>query len=258
MDIGIIGAGAIANVMMERINHDRHENLKIKSVFVRNEEKYQHLEEEFGITLYTDLEAFLSSDIDIVVEAANGEVVKSHMPEVLKHKDAMLISVGALADGALVAELMQIAKHHDHTLHLPSGAIGGLDLIQNAQSHGELERVKLTTRKPAAALSYEDLQSERVVFDGRAKEAITLYPQNMNVAIILGMAGMGIEETEVLLIADPNVDRNIHHIEVEGAFGRAEFKVENQPLPDNPKTSYLAAISILGTLERMNRHFRIG
>jgi aspartate dehydrogenase len=114
MDIGIIGAGAIANVMMERINHDRHENLKVKSVFVRNEEKYQHLEEEFGITLYTDLEAFLSSDIDIVVEAANGEVVKSHMPEVLKHKDAMLISVGALADGALVAELMQIAKHHDH------------------------------------------------------------------------------------------------------------------------------------------------
>jgi aspartate dehydrogenase len=97
-----------------------------------------------------------------------------------------------------------------------------------------------------------------VVFDGRAKEAITLYPQNMNVAIILGMAGMGIEETEVLLIADPNVDRNIHHIEVEGAFGRAEFKVENQPLPDNPKTSYLAAISILGTLERMNRHFKIG
>ena len=116
----------------------------------------------------------------------------------------------------------------------------------------------MTTRKPASALSYEDLESERVVFDGKAKDAITLYPQNMNVAIILGMAGMGIEETEVMLIADPNVERNIHKIEIEGAFGRAEFKIENQPLPENKKTSYLAAISILGTLERINRNFRIG
>ncbi|WP_342388821.1 aspartate dehydrogenase [Salinicoccus bachuensis] len=258
MNIGIIGAGAIANGMLERINHDSHENLKISSVFVRNEEKYRHLENEFGVTLYTDLDGFLSSGIDIVVEAANGEVVKEHLPEVLKHKDAMLISVGALADGELVAELMQVAKNHNHTLHLPSGAIGGLDLLQNAQSHGDLKKVMLTTRKPAAALSYENLESERVVFEGRAKDAITLYPQNMNVAIILGMAGMGIEETEVMLIADPNIEKNIHQIEVEGAFGRAEFKIENQPLPENPKTSYLAAISILGTLERLNRNFRIG
>ena len=110
MDIGIIGAGAIANVMLERINHDSHENLKITSVFVRNEEKYQHLTEEFGVTLYTDLDRFLSSGIDMVVEAANGEVVKEHLSEVLKHKDAMLISVGALSDGELVAELMRVAK----------------------------------------------------------------------------------------------------------------------------------------------------
>ncbi|MFB9859987.1 aspartate dehydrogenase [Salinicoccus siamensis] len=258
MDIGIIGAGAIANVMLKRINGDQHENLKIKSVFVRNEEKYNHLEDEFSVQLYTDFEAFLASDIDIVVEAADVAAVKARLPEVLKHKDAMLVSVGALADGGLVADLMQTAKKYDHTLHLPSGAIGGLDLLQNVQSHGELERVRLTTRKPAASLSYEVVESEKVVFEGKAADAITHFPKNMNVSVILGMAGMGIEETEVTLIADPDVDRNIHQIEIEGTFGRAEFKIENLALPENPKTSHLAAISILGTLERLNRHFRIG
>lgn len=258
MNIGIIGAGAIANVMLGRINHDAHENLRVNSVFVRDMEKYQHLESEFGISLYKDLDAFLASDIDIVVEAANVEVAKSVLPQVLHEKDAMLISVGALADGETVAELMQIAKKNDTTLHLPSGAIGGLDLLQNAQSHGELESVTLTTRKPAAALTYETMEAEKAVFEGKAVDAIRHFPKNMNVAIILAMAGIGMERTHVILIADPSTDRNTHHIEVEGAFGKASFTIENEPLPENQSTSYLAAISILGTLERMNRNFIIG
>ncbi|MFC3419953.1 aspartate dehydrogenase [Salinicoccus hispanicus] len=258
MNIGIIGAGAIANVMLGRINHDAHENLKVNSVLVRDMEKYQHLEREFGIQLYTDLDDFLASDIDIVVEAANVEVAKSVLPQVLREKDAMLISVGALADGETVAQLMQIAKTNDTALHLPSGAIGGLDLLQNAQSHGELESVKLTTRKPAAALTYERIEAEKAVFEGKAADAIQHFPKNMNVAVILAMAGIGMERTQVILIADPRTDKNTHHIEVKGVFGKASFTIENDPLPENQNTSYLAAISILGTLERMNRNFIIG
>ncbi|GAB3064223.1 aspartate dehydrogenase [Salinicoccus sesuvii] len=258
MNIGIIGAGAIANTMLERINHDAHENLRINSVLVRDKEKYQHLEGEYGISLHTDLGYFLDSDVDIVVEAANVEVAKSVLPEVMRKKDAMLISVGALAEGEFVAELMQIAKTNGRTLHLPSGAIGGLDLIQNVQSHGELESVTLTTRKPAVALTYETVASEKAVFEGKAIDAIKHFPKNMNVAIILAMAGIGMERTHVTLIADPSTDRNTHQIEVKGAFGRASFTIENEPLPENHNTSYLAAISILGTLERMNRNFVIG
>ncbi|MCG1008476.1 aspartate dehydrogenase [Salinicoccus sp. ID82-1] len=258
MNIGIIGAGAIANVMLERVNHDAHENLKITNVLVRDREKYQHLEKDFDVQIHTDLDAFLASDMDIVVEAANVEVAKSVLPQVLGEKDAMLISVGALAEGEFVAQLMQIAKKHDTTLHLPSGAIGGLDLLQNAQAYGELESVKLTSRKPAASLTYETTEAEKAVFEGKAIDAIKHFPKNMNVAVILAMAGIGMERTQVLLIADPRTDRNTHHIEVKGAFGKASFTIENNPLPENPKTSYLAAISILGTLERINRNFVIG
>src|SRR5699024_12160072 len=67
MNIGIIGAGAIVNFLLKEINQNEAPNLQVKSVFVRNREKYQSLEEEFSINLYTDINDFINSDIDIVV-----------------------------------------------------------------------------------------------------------------------------------------------------------------------------------------------
>ena len=83
MNIGLIGAGAIATFLLEKINHHQHGTLRIQSVFVRNREKYRLLESKFGVTLYTDLEEFLDSEIDIVVEAANIHAVKTLLPSVI-------------------------------------------------------------------------------------------------------------------------------------------------------------------------------
>ena len=80
----------------------------------------------------------------------------------------------------------------------------------------------------------------------------------MNVSIVLSLAGIGIEKTSLCLVADPHIDKNIHHVEVIGDFGETIFSITNHPLPENPKTSYLAAMSILGTLERMSRKMKIG
>ncbi|WP_411843400.1 aspartate dehydrogenase [Salinicoccus sp. HZC-1] len=258
MNIGLIGAGAIGEFLLKEINYSAHDSLTIKSVLVRNREKYQGLESEYGVQLFTDLDGFLDSDIDIVVEAATVEAVKNLLPEIIKKKDAMLISVGALADDELVAEVTGNANEYDHALHLPSGAIGGLDLLQNAQTFGKLDSVTLETRKPAASLVDEAIDEEKVVFEGSAVDAIEQFPKNMNVSIILSFAGVGLRETAVTLIADPNIDKNIHHIKATGDFGEAEFTFKNNPLPENPKTSYLAALSVCGTLERIYKNVKIG
>ncbi|MFC5591432.1 aspartate dehydrogenase [Sporosarcina soli] len=258
MNIGIIGAGAIAHFLLEKINRHRHENLRISSVFVRNKEKYRLLESAYGVSLYTDLEKFLDSDIDLVVETANIDAVKTLLPSVLKKKDAVLISVGALADEALLTEISDLAHAYKHNVHLPSGAIGGLDLLQNAHALGTVTSVSLTTRKPARSLIEEDIDEAKTVFEGTAMEAIRQFPKNMNVSIVLSLAGIGIEKTSVRLVADPHIDKNMHHVEVIGDFGEATFSITNNPLPENPKTSYLAAMSILGTLERIGQKIRIG
>jgi predicted dinucleotide-utilizing enzyme len=66
------------------------------------------------------------------------------------------------------------------------------------------------------------------------------------------------QEVEVELWADPSVDRNIHEIYIEGAFGDAHLRIRNVPSPDNPATSYLAALSILALLHSLAEPIVVG
>lgn len=146
MNIGLIGSGAIGQYLLKTINKDRHPELVIKNILVRNKEKYKALESQYDVKLYTDLDEFLSSDIDMIVEAANVQTVRAVLPDVLKKKDLMLISVGALVDESLLSEAARLTEKYNHQLHLPSGAVGGLDLIQNVKISNNLEKVELITR----------------------------------------------------------------------------------------------------------------
>src|SRR5699024_1663153 len=258
MKIGLIGAGAIANFLLKKVNLEDKEDLQITSVFVRDREKYQTLEEKYGIQLFTNLEEFLDSDMDIVVEAANIEAVKALLPEVIKQKEAVLISIGALADEEFSQEISELAQRYQHSIHLPSGAVGGLDLLQNAHALGTVTEVALTTRKPAHSLIDQSVEEEVIVFEGKAADAIKQFPKNINVSIVLSLAGIGMEQTKVTMIADPHIEKNMHQVEIKGDIGEANFSITNNALPKNPKTSYLAAMSILGTLKRMESRVRIG
>ena len=255
MNIGLVGSGAIGQYLLKNINGNNSGDLSITSVFVRNYDKYKHLEQQYNVKIFTDLNEFLAADIDIVVEAANVETSKELLPAIIKVKDTMLISIGALAD----EDLLKIVSAEDSkTLHLPSGGIGGLDLVQNARALGNLDKVTLTTRKPAASLIDEAIAVETVVFEGKAGDAIDKFPKNMNISIILSLAGLGIDKTNVVLIADPAADKNTHTINISGGFGDAELTISNNPLPENPKTSALAALSVYATLERMSGNVKIG
>src|SRR5690606_12305845 len=126
MKIGLIGAGAIAHFLLEEINGKQQENLRITSVFVRDREKYQLLESTYGVKLYTEIDAFLDSEIDIVVEAANIEAVHTLLPAAIRKKDVVVISIGALVNEELLTELNNLADEYNRRLYLPSGAVGGL------------------------------------------------------------------------------------------------------------------------------------
>lgn len=244
MRIGVIGGGAIATFLLDEIEKHPEEDVCIRSVFVRNREKYIHLE-AYGVTLYTDLTEFLKSPIDLVVEAATVELVPIVIPTVLTEKDVILISIGALVDETFLQQLEKIATTNGTSLYLPAGAIGGLDLLQNAEVLGGVEDVTLTTKKPAHTLTSEKLTKEKVIFSGSARGAIAEFPQNVNVAIVLSLAGIGMDQTKVRIVADPATEKNTHSIEINGIFGSAVLTVENEPLQANPRTSYLAAMSVL-------------
>lgn len=256
MQIGIIGGGAIATFLLKALKEQQIKDIQVESVFVRDRERYAHLE-EYGITLYTNLEEFLDSPIDLVIEAATVAAVRKVIPDVLKKKDLILISIGALVDEPFLEQLKSIAEANNHSLYLPSGAIGGLDLLQNAQALNGVNEVTLTTRKPAHTLTDEQLEDEKVVFSGSARDAIEKYPKNVNVAILLSLAGIGMDRTRVQVVADPKTNKNSHNITISGEFGVSEITVTNEPLPTNPSTSYLAAISVLQTCLKQQNVIKI-
>ena len=76
-------------------------------------------------------------------------------------------------------------------------------------------------------------------------------------AATLSFAGIGAENTQVEIWADPETEFNSHEIIVESALSRVTAKVQNRPDPANPKTSVLAAQSIIALLRGFSEPFAV-
>ena len=216
------------------------------------------------------LESFsdlITSNSQIIIEAASQDAVKNHIPTLLKaKKDIITLSVGAYLDLNLYKKILLICENPKNgNLYIPSGALPSVDSIK-AASLSNLDKVELTTRKPPAALidapgferySYSELNSEEIIFSGNAVEAVKLFPKNINIAATLSLSGIGPERTKVIIIADPTITRNIHTVEVIGSFGSLKTEIINEP-SNNLKTSKMAALSASSLLLRITEGIKIG
>ena len=249
----LIGHGAIAKYVLKNLRRD--EPLRCAALVVRRA-RVAEVQKAVGdaITVVGSVAELGFHLPPLVVEAAGHGGLAEHGAAVLEAgSDLIVISAGALADRALHDKLAAAAEKGKAKLLILAGAIGGIDALAAARQGG-LARVRYTSRKPpkawkgTAAEKVTDLAKltgEKVLYSGRADEAARSYPQNANVCATVALAGAGWEKTEVTLVADPAAEGNIHQIEAEGAFGRMSVEMRGKPLPDNPKTSSLAALSVL-------------
>ena len=87
----------------------------------------------------------------LVAEVAGQAAVAEHGDKVLRSGiDFLVISVGALADPALLGQLKSAAHDGNSRILLPAGAIGGIDAIAAMRVAG-LTSVRYRSRKPPAA-----------------------------------------------------------------------------------------------------------
>ncbi|MDH3277096.1 MAG: aspartate dehydrogenase [Nitrosopumilus sp.] len=259
--IGLLGCGAIGTQIAQAIDSGQIP-ARLTHVYDESKTASSKLVEKLTHTpIISENPHLLSSNpIDIIVEAASQDAVKDIALSILQNKkDLMIMSAGALLDESIYEILSDACKDFKKTIYLPSGAIAGLDGIKSVQN--ELDSLSITTTKhprslkgakffETAQIDLDSIDSETVIFQGTAKQAVTLFPANINVAALLSLTGMGSENTKVKLVADPKTDKNTHHIEASGIFGKMTFTIENYPDSSNPKTSRLAILSAIETLRK--------
>lgn len=251
-NIAIIGSGAIGEAVAAFLAE--HHDVTIVAAIVEPGMEAR-ARDVFGsrANVVTDV-ASLSIPVDLAVDCAGHPALRQHGAEILARGiDLVSVSSGALADAVLYERLAAAAKEGHSQLRVVSGAIGALDAL-SAASVGELQHVTYRGRKPPkgwrgspaeAKLDLDALSEAAVHFSGSARTAALEYPKNANVAASVALAGIGFDGTQVELIADPAATRNVHEIVAEGDFGRFEFRIAGDALPDNPRSSAITAMSVV-------------
>lgn len=250
LSIGLLGCGNIGKIIAGYKG-----TWKIVALYDKVHKRARELSLISGGIPYENFDEFVRAPFDLVVEAASVKAVRMYAATILIHdKHLVVMSVGALSDPLFREEIITVARGQKKKIHVPSGAIAGLDNIKVGQI-APISRLLLRTTKSPSSLGIP--ASERMlVFKGKANECIKEFPRNVNVSVALSLASG--REVDVELYVDPAVDRNIHEIFVEGVFGDIYIRVNNLPSPDNPATSYLAALSILSLLNNLEEPLVVG
>ena len=206
------------------------------------------------VAVVSDINDLIRLSPNLIVECAGQGAVAQYGNAVLQSGfDLMIISTGALADDSLCLQLSATATKSNARMILPAGAIAGIDGL-NALRIGGLNSVRYTSTKPPLAwkgtpaetnFDLAAITERTVLFTGPASHAARDYPKNANLAATVALAGLGMEKTEIQLVADPAVaPNNVGRIDAEGEFGSLTVECRGLPATDNPKTSATTALSL--------------
>lgn len=256
--IGLLGCGAIGSLIAKAIDNG----------IVKAELAYVYdIDKEAVLKLVNKLrrkpkvsdgidEMLKDENVDIIVEAASDEAIVEYLKPIIEAgKEVLVMSIG----GLLFPETRKIYEENPGRIHVPAGAIAGLDAIQAISLVG-VDRIVLTTHKPPEALAYseyfknrgvnlENITKPTLVYEGPVEDALKHFPKSVNVAAALALYSRA--GVLVRIVADPTKDKIVHEINVESKVSNLKIIVENVPHPENPRTSYLAALSCIRRLQEI-------
>lgn len=196
--------------------------------------------------------------VDLVIEAASAAAVADWGNAAFDTgADFAPVSVSALIDDGLRTALTEKAKAAGRRLLIPNGAIGGTDILR-AAGILPLRRVQHVIVKPPAAwkgtlaeslIDLDGIKMATEFHSGSAREIAALFPKNANATVTTALAGLGLDETVVRLVADPANPENRHSLRIEGDAGSYQINLANRPMSTNPASSELTALSLVALAE---------
>ena len=227
--LGLIGCGSIGTPVLAAIDTGRAPGVRCEAVLVR--QARSGAEADPRITC--DGDSFFRHDFNLVVECAGHAALRQYGGQVLSRgQDLMVVSMGALADPVLFEGMERQAAASGARLIILSAAIGALDVLTAAAEAG-LDAVQIVVGSPPETLrrspAAEQVDLDRMampvcVYSGAVREGARLYPDNANIAAAVALAGLGLDDTQLEIVADPTLDA--YHVEISGSGGFGQFRFE--------------------------------
>ncbi|MFH1996388.1 MAG: aspartate dehydrogenase [Candidatus Omnitrophota bacterium] len=264
--VGIIGCGTIGSEIARACARSLSKKIIVSFISDSVVEKAVRVKRSLGGRPKVVGTRELIQKSDLVVEAASASVSGSILEQCLrKRKDVLIMSVGGLLKQTA---LLREAEKGTSRVYIPSGAVSGIDGIK-ASMVGGIRSVRLITRKPPRSLAGAEylarkgidiarIRKDTVVFDGTAREAVKAFPKNINVSAVVSLASLPPEKVRVMIVASPKIQRNTHELEIRSNSGVIVTRTENVPSENNPKTSKLAVLSAIATIQGIVGNVRIG
>ena len=263
--IGIAGAGAIGSAVVRALDR-RDAGADVVAVATRTparaRERWGTLSREPEFADFDEL----AERCDVVVEALPTACFRqAAIPAIERGKVLLALSSGALLEHE---DLIARARQTGARIIVPSGALLGLDAVR-AAAEGTIHSATIVTRKPPAGLAGAPYLAEHgielrgitaavKVFDGSARDGAKHFPANVNVAATLSLAGIGADRTRLQIWADPTLERNTHHVEIDADSARFSMTVEGIPSAENPRTGKLTPLSVVATIRALASTLRVG
>ena len=264
--LAVAGLGAIGMTVARRADEHGIEGMELAAVSARDVASAKERVADFATPPDIVGLSELADFGDVVVESVPAaHFLDVARPALERGRIFVPLSVGVLLNHM---ELVDLAREKGGKIIVPTGALIGLDAVRAARSGG-LRTVKLVTRKPPAGLKgaphveengidLDNLSAPLKLFSGTAREAAKGFPANLNVGAALALAGLGPDETQVEIWADPAVSRNIQSATCTSDSAEFSMTIENIPTDMNPRTGRITAHSVIAALERLTSPLVVG
>lgn len=260
--LGIVGREAARLICSRDEGLSRYELTAVASGSVERATAF--LEEIGSAAEYLPLER-LPEVADVVIECAPAAVFGQVARATVEAGKLLIpLSVSSLLSNW---DLVGRARETGASIHVPTGAFLGLDAIQGL-AQGDVDFVRMITRKPVVGLlkapyvrdngiDLSEITQPLQIFSGTVREAAKGFPENINVAVALALAGIGPDRTTIEVWADPELKVNTHRVIAQGSAASFEMSIRNVPSA-NPATGLLTAQSVVALLRKLDAPLRIG
>jgi aspartate dehydrogenase len=212
-----------------------------------------------------DLRALIAANPELVFECASRAALAELAPPLLRAGiDVVPLSLTAFCDRAVERELIAAADAGPGRFEIPPGAMATLEALAAAREddlrgvvYRQVKSPAMWKTTPAREFADLDAVAARTMFAAGSVRAVAdRFPDNLNTAVGVALAGLGLDATHIELIADPAVHATEHELDVDAGPGSYRLRVGGRAVGTGDPVDY-STFGLLRILRRRSARLAI-